>query len=674
MNFDAVTYAMDKLEPNTNEQDNIRKAEVLQRIEQAMGVTFSEEQKAVIVHTGSPLAVISCAGSGKTTVVIAKLFFRELYYGVPAYQLLAISFNTKAKVELEERYHKIKLQLGIHTQGNPTFKTFHGLFYSFITRFKRQLKVVSEGAYTYELLKEIPYSQYRDKKEILQQILDKRSNLINNNLSYDGIHTAAIEGALVQVTEEGLDEETYFKVIHKYNELKHRRGEIDFDDMLVFMHQMTVQQPNSQLIAAFQQAFHEVYIDEYQDSSEIIINIMDVLIGDKNKFTVIGDDDQNIYSYRGSKNYFILNFHLRYMGATTLFLGDNYRCPAAILNPVITCIEHNEKRLAKSLRANYEGGELYFYPLKNSYDNLLEALLDEVEMANGALDKIAVLVRLNAQKMIISDLLAEQNIPVDVGNAYFSLQENKVYKSIIGIIKAIRTKDNLLFAEFGRQFLPSINYVVFKRYREGVVQDWYTEVIEKNKYHLNNQTIEWVKVIAESNNASDIIRHVWVLTKEYHERNAAKGFGNLDQIIETFIYMTKSAKGLTYQQYQAKEIQKGMFVKSFIGTNHAIKIQTIHSVKGLEYDTVFLMGLDNNIFPNERHIENFLRHGDDEGALEYISGERRLFYVGWTRAKKRLYVTFNEKNPSMFLQEVNHPQLREILQQAQAVNQPDNVE
>lgn len=676
-NFDAIDTAVVKTNtalPQADAGEDARKEQVISRIEEAFGVAFSAEQRAVIVHTNAPLGIISCAGSGKTTVIIAKLLFREMFYGVKPHNMLAITYSKKAAQELETRYAEAKRSLGLHTFETPTFKTFHALFYQLTARVMGNMKVAQEGAYMFPLMKIIPNSPLYDRKDMLQSILDYRSKLINNSLSTDGIMSSKLPNTQVPIENEPFKAETYYKVIYEYNRLKEARKEIDFDDMLVHMYRMTVETPNDKLITLFRQTYTELYIDEYQDSSEIIISILDVLTADINKLTIIGDDDQTIYSFRGSKDYYILNFQYRYPNARTLFLGDNYRCPSNILNPVISSIEQNKNRLPKNIRAFNTGGEVFFYPIHNSYEDLIDMILDEIDNGVGDLNSVAILVRVNTQKIIYGDLLATANIPVDIGSHYSSLRQNKVYQSILGIIDAIKSEDNELLSQHGRMFLPSVGYNVLQRYQNNHRDNWYVDIIEHNRYLVDEDTMHAIKTIKASNNAKDILRHVWVMVRGYYMRSAEKGYGNYDTTNEIVRYMANCAGTLTYAEFRRKEDEKETFLQSYMGVLNTIKINTYHAVKGLEFDSVYLVGLDNAIFPNEAHVEYLynksmntqLREGELSPLETYLAEERRLFYVGWTRAKKRLVVAFNAKNPTCFIYEVNHPQLTQILQDLEA--------
>ena len=673
-NFDAIDNALVKTGtahlPEVNPEEEVRKLAVIERIELGLGVKFSAEQRAVITHSDSPLGIISCAGSGKTTVIIAKLIYREMFYGVRPANMLAITYSKKAAIELTERYAKAKRALGLNTFESPTFKTFHALFYQLTSRVLGQMNVVSESAYNFKLQSIIPKSPLYEKKDMLQSILDYRSKLINNSLSTDGIMSSKLVNARVPIENEPFKAETYYKVIAEYNRLKEIRNEIDFDDMLVYMYNMTVRTPSENLIRLFRQTYHELYIDEYQDSSEIIISILDVLMEDSRKLTVIGDDDQTIYSFRGSKDFYILNFKYRYPNAQNLFLGDNYRCPANILNPVVSSIEKNKNRLPKEIRAFKEGGELYFYPLDNSYDELISMILDEVENSNGKLGSIALLVRINNQKIIYGDLLASANIPVDIGSVYSSLRHHKVYKQVFGIIDAIKSENNELFTQHAKMFLPSMGYNSVKHYENNNRDNWYQDVVVVNRYLVDERILNSIRTIKATNNTKDMLRHVWVMVREYYMRLADNGFGNYDTVNTLIRYIANCAGELTYDEFQRKEAAKEMFIHSCLNVPNTIKISTLHSVKGLEFDSVYMVGLDDNIFPNESHVEYLwqksqkmdLKAGELSPLDIYLAEERRLFYVGWTRAKKRLVVAFNAQNPTRFIKEVNHPILNQILQ------------
>lgn len=645
-------FDLDILNEEIGQEDSLGKGfrvneEAVDKIQKAMKLNFSEEQLKIITHSCSPLNVLSCAGSGKSTVLVAKMLYREIAHEIKPVNMLGITFNKDASAEIEERYREARAKARLGRGSMPTFKTFHSLFLMILRNIDgySKHKVVQEGKYTFPLLKLVISDGSTDKMSILNDMLAHRGSLINHGLSKDGLQGATFN-------DVNFNEDNYRKVIAKYIELKNENNELDFDDMLVFLHTELIENENEDAKEAFRRVFKDVYIDEYQDISRIQMDIMDKLILDENRFVTIGDDDQSIYGFRGSDPEFIRDFIYRYPNAERLFLGDNYRCKENILNPVIASISKNEVRVDKSIRAFNQGGDVEVIPIEKTYNELAGKIkYDTKDMYASDFDDIGILVRLNSQRMIIADVLAENGVQVDIGGMNYSLRADKVYKTAIGLVNAIKNEDNALFAEYGRAMFRSVNRNVFDKYKHDKRRNWYEETIVDNRYNLPEQVLAIVKKIKKTNNMKNAIGYVWKQLQGYYEGLAKGGFGRIDKVIEIYRHLFEIADGLTIEQFRKSERMKEGFLSMYCGSGNGVQIKTLHSVKGLEFKTVYLIGLDGQKFPNEGHMERLREKGGTE-ERDYVEEERRLFYVGWTRAIDRLVISYNKKDPSMFLTEV----------------------
>ncbi|MFB6499846.1 ATP-dependent helicase [Bacillus haynesii] len=624
-------------------------SETVQKIGAALGVNFSDEQKAIINHEGAPLNVLSCAGSGKTTVLVAKMLKREIDDGIKPVNMLAVTFNNRAAQEMESRYKIARRKVGVKKPGRPTFKTFHALFKMILETIDgfKSIKVAGDGQYKYPLLRFIEGDGSREKTDIFDEMMQYRGWLINNGLSRNGIENAN------QPDKITFKFENYIAVMEKYQEMKDIDEVIDFDDMQTILLDQIVDQGNEEPVTAFRRVFKDVYIDEYQDISPIQMQIMDELIGDFNRLTVIGDDDQAIYSFRGSNPSYIRDFTYRYMGAERLFLSDNYRCKKEILDPVIPSISKNIKRVEKKVRAAKEGGEVEVIPLNNSLSELADVIREDTEgMFGEEFGEIGVLVRLNNQRTLLADSLAEAGVQVDIGDKRWSLRNNKTYETIMGIIKMIKEDDGFLFADHINKVFPHINRSIADRYSNGSGRSWFEDVIVENRYGTPKEVIDRVLRVRKGNNMKNCIGHTWVLIQQYYKDLSDRGYGSFTKHETIAAYMFSIADGLTVKEFLHSENIKENFLLMYMGTGNGVQINTLHSVKGLEYDTVYLVGLDNDVIPSQSRIDSFEREGKFEEMKEFIEEERRLFYVGWTRAKRRLVVSYKKKNPSRFLKEI----------------------
>lgn len=646
--LDSLNEEQSTEEVSQENMDKDKSDKAIRSIQEAMKVKFSEEQLRIIKHSGKPLNVLSCAGSGKSTVLVAKMLYRELVSEVKPVNMLGITFNRDACGEIESRYEVARRKLGLRRGSLPTFKTFHSLFYMILRNIKgyKDYGVVQEGKYMFQLMKLIRSDGARENIEVYRDIMSYRSSLINHGISPDGLEGAVFE-------DVPFNEENYRKVISKYIELKEADKVLDFDDMLVFLHTELIDKGNEEATESFRHVFRDVYIDEYQDISKVQMDIMDYLILEDDRFVTIGDDDQSIYGFRGSNPSYIRDFIYRYPNAERLFLGDNYRCRADILNPVISSIEKNTVRVEKSIRAFNEGGKVVVVPIDNTFEELASVIKEDVKgMYGDDFDEIGVLVRLNAQRMLIADILAENGVQVDIGGMNYSLRANKVYMTVMGLVDAIKNEDNNKFSEFGRVMFHSLHYTVMQKYRNDKRRNWYEETITENRYNLPVYVLDSVKKIKKTNNMKNAIGYVWRMVSDYYQDLAKKGFGNFEKVIEIYRHLFQISEGLTVAQFKKSENIKESFLSLYCNSGNAVQIKTLHSVKGLEFKTVYLIGLDGQKFPNERHIERLYEKYGEEAAVKYIEEERRLFYVGWTRAESKLVISYKKDDPTRFLREL----------------------
>lgn len=668
-NIDALNDEVTQEELDHTEKERVRENLIVNQIQTALKITFSEEQRAIITHKGKPLNVMACAGSGKTTVLVAKMFYRELHGKVKPYNMLGITFNTKARNEIEGRYLQARRRMGLKTSSMPTFKTFHSLFLMILKTIKgySSYGVVTEGKYMFQLMKMIKSDGSREQKEIYDEMMAYRGSLINHGYSHDGIEGATFE-------DVSFNQDNYKAIMTKYKELKEEDKVFDFDDMQVMLHTELIREGNDEARESFRKVFHDINIDEYQDISKVQLEIMDDLNSRVNQLVTIGDDDQSIYGFRGSDPQYIQDFVYRYPNAERLHLGDNYRCKANILEPIIASISLNTVRVDKSIRAYNPGGEVEVVPVRNSLTEIAGLIKEDTEgMYASDFDDIGVLVRLNSQRMMLADVLAESGVQVDIGNMSYSLRSNRVYKTVMGLIDAIKEEDNRKFGDYGRILVQSLHHTELQKYKNEKRKNWYQELIVDNRKGLPVYILDMVAQIKETNNMRNAIGLMWKMVSPYYKALAKKGYGSFENTTEIFRHLFKISTGLTVDQFKKSENMKESFLSLYCKSGNGLQIHTLHSVKGLEYDTVYMVGLDGRRFPNMRHVERLKeKHGAGK-ALEYLEEERRLFYVGWTRAKNRLVISYLFDDPSLFLSEVVGLDLPGVESRSTAIGIGDSV-
>lgn len=629
----------------------------LEIIQDVLGLEFSKEQQAIIKQKGQPLNVLSGAGSGKTTVLVAKMLYRELAFKVNPLNMLAITFSKRATDEMQERYlkarRKIRKKVNLSKRGHPTFKTFHALFKMLLQTLKdyEKVEVLESNKYNLKLSNLVKTGEDVKKTDVLQEMFTFKGWLINQGFSKDGIENAKNYYS----DEHGFQLDNYKAVMEKYKDLKAIDNLIDFDDMQTIIYEEVIEHGNEEPVKAYRRVWGEgdIYIDEYQDISPIQREIMDKLIKDFNRMVVIGDDDQSIYSFRGSDPKFIIDFTHNYTFAMRLHLTTNYRCKENILNPVLPSIKNNKNRVKKDIKAHFSGGVVEALPVTTTNQELVDSIKEEVKEFEGDMfQDIAVLVRNNSQRMLLADALIEEGIPVNVVNTKFALQENKVYNTILDIVDMVKEEDNELFKKNAKILFPHIRKEETEKYLL-TDKNWYEDVVNSGYYRVSKEQIDLIKKIKATNNMRNAILYAWNLSKKYYSFISSKGYGNFDKTKEIVFHMAEIAKGCSLTDFYDLEDKKFARINLWCNSEEALQINTLHSVKGLEFDIVYLVGLDKDVIPDERRIGHLIKKGKTKQLEQYIEEERRLFYVGWTRAKYKLVISFDSRKPSPFLREID---------------------
>lgn len=639
------------------------KERVLMQIETAMKVNFSEDQRKVIFHTGSPLNVMSCAGSGKTTVSVAKMLFMEMYYDVSPTKILAMTFNREAIEEMEDRYFKARRRLDLNMRKKITFKTYHSLYYLILNSDYTDHswnQVVDYSRYAFKLRDVCKKAFSKVEDDTLDKVMSIRGYQVNNLLSDTEILSTT------KFITSGIDPNGYLQVIAKYEEFKKDEGNIDFDDLQVLMHsEMTARDDegnlvNPEILKVIHNAWDYFIVDEYQDISKVQLNILKEMVKDHNKLTAIGDDDQSIYEFRGSKTEYIIDFGIHFMGADRLIMGTNYRVPENILMPITKSIENNKSRVVKQMTAYNPGGDLEYIMTTGSVNSALSIVASiEREISEGTPpEEIMILVRNNSQQRLVLDALLEKDIPVSTKSGYM-LTNHFILKDLDNIIKlAMDDTDADMFkavfnkiTEFVKRQLIS-DIADKMKSRGGSWREYALNYTNKSIHEASSVLATVKSLVNKGASFTKIVETIQPLYRE-HLKFMVNKFGyDKHEFGDILGYIKAISEELTYDGFY-KNCKRKESLKRFFGDNpsDAVRISTMHSMKGMEYEVVYLLDLTESILPNVR-IESEIRetHGEYE-ADQYIEQERRLFYVAWTRAKRVLHVLVPVENPSRFIVE-----------------------
>lgn len=656
----------------------LTKEDAILKVKEVMDREFSDEQVDIITHYNKPLNGIAGAGSGKTTVSIGKILYLMIYKNVQPHEILSITFSKKASVEIEERYLDAKNKLN-PSLGSPVFKTFHALFLSIIKSVPeyRNIKICDYTRFMYDLLKEISSDGVKTNKEILEQYMRIRGVLINYNVSKDGL----LEKKDIPLLKDvNFNYNNYTKVIRLYNNLKEFNNCLDFDDMqTLLLHYLQTNDNSSELISRFNQSFKHIILDEYQDISPVQIEILDLLMDDKQirNMVVVGDDDQSIYGFRGSNPEYIIRFLERYKNARRKFISKNYRCKSNVLEEVIPMISENKNRVPKDLSSANEGGSVTYLNTdnKSEFDLMKNQLLKDLENATDLSKDIAVLVRFNKDRTLLADKLAEEGVPVDIKDTKYLLQNNKIYLALFEIANAIKNDDVNMLRKHITKCFKNVSAKVLDRYSN---YDSFVSDILDGSLKVSPEEKSYVENIYNSDNAYIILSNTWLLIKNYYIFMIKKKIisqKDLNSIVKYILELAISSDGsysVSWQSLLDAEVFKKAYLTDFIDDDNVFKIYTIHSVKGLEFKKVYIYGLDSDIVSDKDMAKyNRTKERKNNGVFDKnsfydankislaLSGtesnveeERRIFYVACTRAIDDLVIAYSGENMFSLLREM----------------------
>ncbi|MDH9600710.1 ATP-dependent helicase [Staphylococcus capitis] len=633
----------------------------IKTMQQRLGLIFSDEQIPVIEWKNKPLSVIACAGSGKTTTIELNMIYKTLNYRVNPTDMLCITFSKTSQLDMDNRYNKLyEIVAQTPPIERPHFTTFHALFKRILEYFKgERFKVVQIEKYKYQLMRAIGFKSANnfDLNELIDAIANYRSSLINTLESIDGLENIEnIPDALDFTYDE------YKKVISTYLDLKKQHDEIDFEDMQSLLLEMLEDDNKREaVIQYFNNTYKHVYIDEFQDISPIQYAIIDIMLNeDYSNFTVIGDDDQSIYKFRGSSSDFILQFPNQIQGSQTLYLSTNYRCKSNILNNVKTSIEMNERRFKKDFQSHRKGGKIGIIKDKPDFERICGYIQQHVkEMGEDyATENFVVLSRIKFQLSLVADALMERHIDVRFKNKNDALQMNRFYQEIFNIIKMIKKNDSEIVKNYAYKIIKGLSKEKAKSVAREVdyTQSYWLDIakIKVSNQKEMKETEKSILAIKNESNLEKILINVFDLLKGFYKSMSKRGSKNFDYFKDVVNYLQDIAKkdGINYYQFVEKERAKAQRINQNIINGNGISIMTFHGSKGLEFENVYMIGVDNIYIPGASKLQYDIENRRLYSCFATFEEERRLFYVATTRAKNNLFISYNSSKPSVFIHEL----------------------
>ena len=609
-----------------------------------MDISFlNQNQQQAVVHEKGPMLVLAGAGSGKTSVLtnrIAYLIEQEIS---PA-NILAITFTNKAAREMKERVTKLIGPDARYIQ----ISTFHSFGlkilkenYEFLGYEKNFIILDSDDTLTVvkKLMKDLNMNpKYYNARELRSKISSAKNELINPE----------------KFKKQEFDEKvvTLYK---KYCEKLKAGNSVDFDDLLILPIKLFEISPS--ILNSYQERYQYILIDEYRDTNEAQYVFSKMLSKKYRYIFVVGDNDQAIYAFRGANYKNILNFEKDYPDCKTILLEENYRSTKTILNAANSVIKHNKLRKDKNLWSNNEEGDKIKYIKTDDEKAEGDYVVKEIKKlkeAGTSYDDIAILYRTNAQSRAMEEALLKANIPYRIiGSFYF--YNRKEIKDLLCYLRLINNpKDDVSLSRVINVPKRGIGNVTIANITARAEENNTSlfEAITSGKELAFKQLIEELTKMSENKTLTEIVELVLEksgLKQELVEEKTLESEIRLENL-EEFKSITKNYEN-EYGEVSLDDFLNEISLVSDVTEhdegNNKVSLMTVHSVKGLEYDDVFIIGMEEGIFPHYNSIM--------EGTNEAIEEERRLCYVAITRAKKKLWIMNTKKRMIYGQTQVNAP-------------------
>jgi len=615
---------------------------------------LNTNQLDAALHQDGPLLVLAGAGSGKTRIVtyrIAKLIER----GVPPEEILAVTFTNKAAREMQERIHQ--LLRGKSYAGYPTISTFHSLGAQILRESIQHLGyaknfTIYDEEDTNKLLKGCLDSLgAENEKSLMKMVRTTISNAKNELVDPNDLDLGGAKPELQKLIP---------KAYQLYKERLQQANALDFDDLLLLPVKLFDSCPD--VLEEYQRRWRYVSIDEYQDTNHAQYMLAKLLVQRSRNLLVVGDPDQSIYSWRGANIRNILNFERDYPGAKTVRLEQNYRSRSNILDAANALIAHNQSRLEKNLWSDLGEGEMIQLYVAGSEKEEADYVVREIEHLHHfhkiPLSNMTIFYRTNFQSRIFEDFLLRRQIPyIIVGG--MSFYQRKEIKDVLAFLRMVESDtDAISFARTvnlpKRGIGPTTLEKIFNESRTHLLGPYNIKLSANQSAALNEyrQLIHHLRQVKMEEPLHKLVlatvresRYLDVLREDketYEDRKA-----NVEELI---------AKAREWEGESLSAFLEELSLKSSLDEaekeGDALNLMTIHNGKGLEFHSVFLVGMEEDLFP----------HANSRDSHESVEEERRLCYVGMTRAKERLYLTAAETRflwgqhrqmrPSRFLREI----------------------
>lgn len=587
---------------------------------------FNNSQLKAVKHKTGPMLVIAGPGSGKTTVLTARIRNLIEEYSVNPANILVITFTKAAANEMKSRFNNM---MGRST--NVTFGTFHAVFF-----------MILRAAYNYSVDSII-------KEDVRQNII--KQAIERSRLEPDDLNemVSNITGEISRVKTEAIDINAYysascpeeeFRDIYKYyvKTLK-IMGLIDFDDMLLYCHELLTTRRD--ILAKWQQKYQYILIDEFQDINKIQYDIIKLLAKPQDNLFIVGDDDQSIYGFRGSKPEIMLNFDKDYPDTDKVILDTNYRSTGNIVSAAGKVIAHNKVRFAKNINTVNDPGDkvdiIEFNTQAEEYEKIIDNIRKE-SASGGNYSDNAVLFRTNSTAAGFVRKLVEYSVPFITRDGVPNVFEHWIARDVItymNIAMGSRKRSDFLQIinrpkrYIGRDYLADaeISFDNLEKYYED--KNWMIERVDRLKYDI--LAMASMSPYAMINYLRKGVGYDGYLDEyaQSHNMPVRELYDVMDELMESARNFKTFNEWFAYIDEYGTKLRESY---AAMDKQNAVILTTMHSSKGLEYPVVYIIDANEEITPHKKAV-----------FVPEIEEERRMFYVAMTRAKRRLNIYYARK-------------------------------
>ena len=585
--------------------------------------------------------VLAGPGSGKTSVIVERTAYMTGEGKIPSSSVLVVTFSRAAAVEMKERFLKFTGQ----SSTRVTFGTFHGVFYGIL---KQAYNLTSANILSEEekngILRELALNfggELASEGDFTEEIAKEISMVKGNRISLEHYYSSCCP------------DEVFRQIYGAYGNMLRQRRKLDFDDMLLSCYELFDKRKD--ILRAWQQKFRYILVDEFQDINQLQYDIVRLLAEPENNLFIVGDDDQSIYHFRGARPEIMLNFTKDYPGAEKVVLDVNYRCSKRILDSAMKVIGRNKTRFQKELSTpNPEGEPVRLCEYANPREEYLSVtaeLRKRLEQGEN-LENTAVLLRTNQEAEGLIAALMERQIPFTMKEKLPNLFQHWICRNLLAYMRfAQGERSRKLFLEImnrpnryiSRDAVVSGREISFEQLRDFYKdKDWMCDRLTTMETHL--RILKGLPPYA----AINFIRK-GMGYEEYLQEYALYRKIKPEELGEILDRLSESAKGMnTLKEWEEyiKDYTRKLEEQAGKQKKEGVQILTLHGAKGLEFDRVYILNVNEGSIPYRKAV-----------LAPAVEEERRLFYVGMTRARKFLTLCYvkkqyeKEREPSRFLKE-----------------------